>query len=319
MLISFYTLNFYKDEIHFGDFLWISLIIVLAFWGLGKKMGWLFYTLGILNISVYFLFFAKSNISSIKEINNNTIYSLFFEVFFAYTAISIVLVRFVRNYELSLNKLKTINHELEEKTTILIKKNNENQALLKEVHHRVKNNLQIIISLLRLQKNNLQKNAENNYIDIAINRIMAMSLIHKKLYQSEDLSEVDLESYIRELIVEIQKSFNYDIEVKLNLNIDYCSMKLKTLVPLGLIINELVTNSYKHAFNNLDKGQINIQLKIINKIDFEMIYSDNGTWKEIPNNGFGINLIDTLCHQLDGNFIRKGSEYKFRLKNLDND
>ncbi len=316
--IAAFTLNLFTDEIHYGELMWMTLIVLLAFWGLGTKMGILFLFLSLLNLSVYFVFNAKTNLTSLKEINNMAILSLSVEVFIALSAITIIVIRFIKNYEHSFQKISIANQAMQETAEALRKKNEENETLLKEVHHRVKNNLQIIVSLLRLQ-NQSQNDAGKEAFEEAINRIMAMALIHKKLYQSEDLSEVNLESYLYELIEEIKKSQQSSADVEIIVKVNLPKAGLKTVVPLGLMINELIANSYKHAFKQTHKGKISIEITSLNHIDFEMIYSDSGNWEDENNNtkGFGLDLIDTLCHQMEGSFTRKKSMYNFKLKNLD--
>ncbi len=317
VLLAFYTLNNFTSEIHYGEFLWMLLVIILAFWGLGFKFGLIILILSLTNIVYYFLYNAKTNLTSLKEVNATTIGSLTIEVSFAFIAITIIVNQFIKNYTFSFQKISEANTKLIESNEIVSAKNKENTLLLKEVHHRVKNNLQIIVSLLRLQKNSNQ-NAQQNF-DEAINRIMTMAIIHKKLYQSEDLTQVNLESYIQELIKEIQNSVGAENTVKVNIKVTLNSVGLKTIVPLGLMLNELLSNSYKHAFSKSQDGVITIEINALESPEFELLYTDNGSWKNSLNEtkGFGLDLIDTLCQQLEGTFVRMESNYAFRLKNLD--
>jgi two-component sensor histidine kinase len=214
--------------------------------------------------------------------------------------------------EYSEKELKNINQKL-------VDKNSENIVLIKEVHHRVKNNLQIIISLLRLQKHELNEESKEKF-DEAINRIMAMSIIHKKLYQTEELSKIDVESYIQELINEIISSLSTHNNIKTNINTNIDSIGLKTIVPFGLLMNELLSNSFKHAFTEINNGTINIDINYSLDANLSLNYSDNGTWKEPSSSSsqFGLELIQVLTDQLEGTFKRQASEYSFTLQNLDN-
>lgn len=317
-LLAAFTLNTFVDEVHFGDLLWMVLVTILAFWGLSRKMGLLFLGLNLISVNYYFLFNAANNFNQIRTFDHSVRYTLMLEVSIAMVAIAVILLAFVKFYRLSINAVNEMNEKLTETNQLISTKNLENITLLKEVHHRVKNNLQIITSLLRLQKETLPPEAEQK-IEEAINRIMTMALIHRKLYQSNNIEEINLESYIDELLHEISQSvaFNNDIELKVNTN--YNSIGLKTIVPLGLILNELISNSYKHAFEENDKGFISISINKLEANDFEVTYTDSGTWRtESENNShFGLELIETLTEQLEGSMYRKDSTFYFKLKNLD--
>jgi len=310
-VIAAYTLNFFIDEVHYGEIMWMVLIILLAFWGLSIKAGLVFLVLNLLTLCYYFIFSAKTNLTSLREMNSMALLSLAVEMTVAMTAITFIIIQFVRTYEHSFKRIS-------EASNAINIKNKENELLLKEVHHRVKNNLQIIVSLLRLQKHS-KNEVDGNSFDEAINRIMTMSIIHKKLYQSEDLTQINLKSYLQELIEEIENSFESLIHVDVTIDVNVNSVGLKTIVPLGLMINELISNSYKHAFKDYTKAEIRIELNSVSNSEFEMNYSDSGVWtnSKAESTGFGLDLIDTLCHQLEGTFSRENSKYFFRLKNLD--
>jgi two-component sensor histidine kinase len=218
----------------------------------------------------------------------------------------------------SKKELELAYQELEKQNELVTSRNNENVLLMKEVHHRVKNNLQIITSLLRLQKNNLPDEVGQKF-DESINRIMTMAIIHRKLYQSDDLSQVNIASYINELIDEILSSLSSVDNITTNITTNDIAIGLKTVVPLGLLLNELLSNSFKHAFEGEQSGAISISIKAINNMEFEMVYSDNGSWKIANKNKqhFGLELIETLTEQMDGSYQREQSEYRFVLKNLD--
>lgn len=310
-LVAFYTLNFFIEEIHYGDLLWMILIILLAYWGLSLKAGIIFLILNLLNLAFYFTYSAETNFSSLREFTFITKLSVFIEVSVAFISISAIIHQFIKFYKYSYETLL-------ENNKLISSKNDENIILMKEVHHRVKNNLQIITSLLRLQKNNLTPEAELQFEE-AIGRIMTMSLIHRKLYQSNDLSQVNIESYIKDLINEISSSLTANDNIKTNIHSSFETIGLKTVVPLGLLINELLTNSFKHAFSIHRLGEINITITSKNKTDLELTYNDSGDWIEnnVQKSKFGLELIDTLTEQMEGTFIRIGSNYVFNLKNLD--
>lgn len=318
-IVAFYTLNFFTEEIHYGDLLWMILIIILAYWGLSIKFGVLFLILNLLTIAYYFAFSAQNNLTSLREISFIATLSVYIEVSVAFISISSIIHQFIKFYKYSYESLLLGKLELENSHKLITQKNDENTILMKEVHHRVKNNLQIITSLLRLQKQNLSAEVQEKF-DESINRIMTMALIHRKLYQSPDLSNVNIESYINDLITEIFNSLSFDENVKTHVQSNYNHIGLNTIVPLGLLLNELLSNSFKHAFKNFTKSEINIQINKLSDNAFELNYSDTGCWKtpEETQYHFGLELIETLTEQMEGTFSREGSHYVFKLKNLDN-
>ena len=209
-----------------------------------------------------------------------------------------------------------LTKEVREVNTNLRKQNNENTLLLKEVHHRVKNNLQIISSLLRLQKSELSDNNEIKKFDDAINRVMTMSLIHQKLYQDDNLSQIKLQDYIFDLANEIKGVFNEGKKIEITVKSEFEKINIKTLVPLGLILNELLSNSFKHSFKG-EEGKVKIDITKGAQNKFYLEYNDFGSWgKEDNKAGFGLILVQTLSEQLDGGFVRNGSLIKFEFENI---
>jgi len=317
-ILAFYTLNFFTEEIHYGDLLWMILIILLAYWGVSIKMGVVFLIINLLIIANYFAFNMQTNLTSLREFDFISTLSVYAEVTVAFISISAIIHQFVRFYKYSYETLLENKLILEKSNKLITTKNEENIVLMKEVHHRVKNNLQIITSLLRLQKQNLTPEIQEKF-DESISRVMTMALIHRKLYQSTDLTNVNLESYINDLVNEIFASLTMDDNVKTTIQSDYNNIGLKTIVPLGLLLNELLSNSFKHAFKQINNNEINIQIRKSNDNTFELKYQDNGNWKIINDNDhhFGLELVETLTEQMEGSYYREDSSYTFTLKNLD--
>ena len=166
----------------------------------------------------------------------------------------------------------------------------EKDVLLQEVHHRVKNNLQLITSLLKIQGAKIEEKKYAEIFKESRNRVSSMALIHQQLYQSENFNEVHLEEYIKSLIKSLLKSYQNDsvhieteVHVEKNLPLDYA-------IPCGLIINEIVSNSLKYAFHELEKGKISVKLESDNK-QIILVISDNGSG--IPKN-IEFDTSDTL-------------------------
>ncbi|MCB9359660.1 MAG: sensor histidine kinase [Flavobacteriales bacterium] len=311
-LLIHFSINFILNFTHYVDFLWVIATMLISFVGLGRRVGFVFLIIHSILIGYFYFFTLNTHISILSERTFLEIVGDYIEILLALFSIGYILLQYLKMNEYSELELKKTNKQL-------VEKNNENIVLIKEVHHRVKNNLQIIISLLRLQKNELTEESKIKF-DEAINRVMAMSIIHKKLYQTEELSKIDIESYIQDLINEIISSLSTYNNIKTNIKTEIDSIGLKTIVPFGLLMNELLSNSFKHAFTDINNGIINIAISSNSSSDLSLVYSDNGSWKDPSENSsqFGLELIQVLTDQLEGTFNRNESEYTFNLQNLDN-
>ena len=200
---------------------------------------------------------------------------------------------------------------LKEAQQKLIDSLKDKEILLKEIHHRVKNNLQIISSLLYLQSRNITDHTLLEIFNESQNRIKSMALIHEKLYQSTDLSTVNFPEYLKSLITYLQQSYRASVnKVKIKVDVDAIHFDLDQAIPCGLIINELVSNSMKYAFKSDDgpfRGEeplIRVALKK-RKENFLLIVEDNG--KGIPEEvdyrkteSLGLKLVYSLTEQLEG-------------------
>lgn len=154
---------------------------------------------------------------------------------------------------------------------------NEKNTLLKELYHRTKNNMQVIISMLNLHSYNIDNKIVSTAFDEMIGRIESMSLVHEKLFKSENLSVIKLDDYIDELIPLLTSTGTmWDPEIQIILDLDSVLVDIDTAIPCGLIINELLSNIYKHAFINLDSGVIQISLHNLEEDKVEIIVEDNG-------------------------------------------
>lgn len=222
------------------------------------------------------------------------------------------------------NLNKTKEHEAilarqnEELKRTLISKE-EKEILLKEVHHRVKNNLQIINSLIRLQSNFMNaKNFKEKLIETE-NRIRSMALIHEKLYKTGNLASLSVRNYIEELAFNILESYeNHNVKIKLKFDIEEKEYGIDMLIPMGLILNEVLSNSIKHAFYERTEGNVFISIKSDDKKSYLTIMDDgigaDLTYEELKEDSLGMELIDSLTGQLDGTLALKtenGFEYNF--------
>jgi PAS domain S-box-containing protein len=183
----------------------------------------------------------------------------------------------------------------------------EKEVLLKEVHHRVKNNMQIISSLLSLQSAQTKDKQALLTLKECQNRIKSIALIHGRLYQSGDFAKVDFTEYVQSITNHLYRSYGINSNsIKLDIKIKDIYLDLNTAIPCALIINELLTNSLKHGFPDGRKGKINIVIHPLNKGKYEIIISDNGIGlpEEIDikeTESLGLHLVNILAKdQLDG-------------------
>jgi PAS domain S-box-containing protein len=202
----------------------------------------------------------------------------------------------------------------------------EKETLLKEIHHRVKNNLQIISSLLRLQSRQIQDQQTLELFKESQNRVQAMALIHEKLYQSSNLAQIDFQEYITTLVEHLCRS--YDIHqpaITIKINVEPVPLPIDTAIPCGLIINELVSNSLKYAFPGNQGGEICLKLQFgasscnapVDTEQFILTVRDNGIG--LPENldfrntsSLGLQLVCRLAKQIRGSLElnrRQGTEF----------
>ncbi|WP_431241862.1 histidine kinase dimerization/phosphoacceptor domain -containing protein [Flavobacterium sp. P21] len=206
------------------------------------------------------------------------------------------------------------NAELELKEKEINQKNinlrhllDEKEWLLKEIHHRVKNNLQTVISLLNSQSAYLENDMALSAIKNSQHRIHSMSLIHQKLYNSENISTINMPNYIKELVEYLRESFSLGQRIRFELKIDPLELDVAQAVPLGLILNESITNSIKYAFPDDKSGMIYVTLVASSENKYLLTIADNGigfdaniSAKKI--NSFGLSLIKGLSDDLEANF-----------------
>ncbi|SFZ93972.1 Two-component sensor histidine kinase, contains HisKA and HATPase domains [Flaviramulus basaltis] len=212
----------------------------------------------------------------------------------------ISLILMFRNYRLkrmSNLKLGTLNQELNIK-------NQQNELLLKEIHHRVKNNLELVKSLISLQSAQLEDSETKDAMIASQNRVQSMGIIHQKLYQGENLGSIEMKDYFLNLGEGILDTFNADEKVKIECAMDNLELDVDTAVPIGLIVNELLTNALKYAFPKNSEGNISISLSKSNPETLILKVIDNGIGKTKglapKGTGFGSQLIKLLTQQLNG-------------------
>ena len=312
--LCIYVLVFIPESYHFVDVVWMLIIILHTFFTLGSKWGTGILVFSLLGSLYYLLFVLQTNLDMVDVIAQEQIIALSIN----FTICMLIIAYFVRQF-LAVNAHAEAKYV--ELTSTLKDKNEEKTVLLKEIHHRVKNNLQVITSLLRLQSKDISEEKYLALYEESINRVTAMSRIHDKVFQNADLARIDLEKYIKTLVGDLVSSYSLNVEIDLKIKSTVDEVGAKNLVPVALIFNELISNSLKHAFGLRPDGEICIT---ISKTEDMVLlkYSDDGIWNpEIRPNSLGLELIDSLTNQLNGTYKRisddKGTTYHFEFMKED--
>lgn len=206
---------------------------------------------------------------------------------------------------------------------LLEKQNKEKEFLLKEIHHRVKNNLETISSLLSLQTAQLDNAELQDIMRESQNRVQSMGIIHQNLYQGENLAAIEMKNYFENLGGFIIDSFNMTDRVLLVCEMERMELNVDRAIPIGLIVNEIITNSLKYAFPNGRQGVIGISMREENSI-LHLSITDNGVGfsenPQVKGTGFGTQLIELLTRQLDGKMklnkqLGTAIVFEFQLEN----
>ena len=217
---------------------------------------------------------------------------------------------FAKNNDGYINLLEQTNQLLNDKIQQknktyeqLTKSLDDKDKLLAEVHHRVKNNLAFISGLLELQNFYVSDSTLSNILSDSSTRIKAIALLHEKFYEHKTLEQIELKTFLDILIKHLNVRYRtpHNINVKYNLTIDDLHLQMNKALPFALLLNELITNSLKHAFKGRENSLIEISVKVQNNT-VEFIYTDNGIGFDIKNeskeNSLGINLIDAFTKQI---------------------
>ena len=310
--------------LHISEYIWIFVIIIYSYVISGKKLGNLILVLNIISLSLHIWLTLTTNIQTLNgSITNFDLVSTIIIILLGFLSFGYIINK---QAEIKLNieqNLNNLNNDLVKTNNIIASQNKEKEVMLMEIHHRVKNNLQIIISLLRIQYKRNENPELQAILETNVTRISSIALIHEKMYQSENMAHINYKEYLNSLIAEIIQGFSFSNKIKYTVTSTLDNIGNRTVVPLALIFNELITNSLKYAFANEDSPEIHIQLKSTNETKFTLTYIDNGTWKEAPENynSLGLELIEIFTEQLEGKMIRtclpNETKYQFNLEIID--
>lgn len=246
---------------------------------------------------------------------SNAIYELIF--YYAVTAILIGNSYIIKKNWVTKQEVTQLKTQLEQKN-----------MLLKEVHHRVKNNLQTVSSLLSIQSRGVDDENTKKLLKNSQRRVLTMAMIHEMLYKKDEHVElVPLAPYLQELSESLIASSNAknSLDINLELNIPDVNLKVDTIISLGLIVNEIITNSIKYAFNPKEKGIIYLKIEQHTEYTYQLNIGDNGIGfskenSEKPSNSMGLKLIESLARQIRGDIKKSfdleenGTHYTLTFK-----
>ena len=300
-----------------SPFIFVLAIVVFAGYATTRHYGKIYLYLTVLIITLIFVQ-GISDFSITRNVVPPESQNLF-------SFLSIVFSVYLLGGVLGKNLLKA-HHNLYRTKMEIEERIHEKDTLLKEVHHRVKNNLQTVSSLLSLQSRGIKDEKVKNLIKSSQNRVISMAMVHEMLYMREDLSKIDYKSYVEELSEYLVKSVKgADSNVKVNINIPQIELGIDTAIPLGLLINEALTNALKYGIKGNDQGEIHIDLEKTGDKDYVLNIGDNGVgFSEEVNfkntRSLGLKLIHNLTRQLKGTIIRdfskKGTNYIVNFKEV---
>lgn len=308
-LLASIIITLYSGGIN-SPFIFVLALIVFAGYISTRGYGRIYLNL---NLVVIILIYSQSlpdfsfthNVVPVESRNIFGLFSILFSVYLLGGVIGKNLLK--AHHEL---------HKIRNENEARIK---EKDTLLKEIHHRVKNNLQTVSSLLSLQSRVIEEPRMKNMIKSSQNRVISMAMVHEMLYMRHDLSKIEYKSYVEELTDYLVRSFKgSENNISLKINIPDVKLGIDTAIPLGLLINEVVTNALKYGIKDNEPGEIYIDLQKSNDTDYILYIGDNGegypeTISHKNTKSLGLKLIHNLSRQLKGSikrdFSKKGTNY----------
>ncbi|WP_396592050.1 sensor histidine kinase [Allomuricauda sp. R78024] len=301
-----------------SPFIFVLAIVVFAGYVTTKIYGQVYLIINLAVVAIIFLYdFSDFKISGNTIPLESRSWFSFLSVIFAVYLLGGV---FGKNLLRAHHKLYKSRREIQERI-------DEKETLLKEVHHRVKNNLQTVSSLLSLQSRSIADEKISSIIKSSQNRVVSMAMVHEMLYKRDDyLSKIELKPYVKELCEYLVRSVKGNTNnVKVKLDIDENKLSIDTVIPLGLIINETITNALKYGIKEDKAGEILISLRKLSDKRYEMYIGDNGIGYSDDidpktSKSLGLKLIYNLARQLRGSITRdsekKGTYYRMEFEEI---
>tara|TARA_R110000868_G_scaffold21614_14_gene89635 strand:- start:279 stop:1487 length:1209 start_codon:yes stop_codon:yes gene_type:complete len=300
-----------------SPFIFVLALVVFAGYISTKVYGRVYLNLNLLIIILIYSqsvaeFSFTENVVPVESKNMFALFSILFSVYLLGGVIG-------KNLLKAHNELHKTRNENEARIK-------EKDTLLKEIHHRVKNNLQTVSSLLSLQSRSIEEPRIKNLIKSSQNRVISMAMVHEMLYMRHDLSKIEYKTYVEELSDYLLRSFKgSENNITLNIIIPDVKLGIDTAIPLGLLINEVITNALKYGIKDNDEGEIHIELQKSNSKDYVLYIGDNGkgfpeTISHKNTKSLGLKLIHNLARQLKGSINRdmskKGTNYIVKFSDI---
>ncbi|MDO6603341.1 sensor histidine kinase [Arenibacter palladensis] len=315
-LASSVIITIYSGGIN-SPFIFVLALVVFAGYISTKEYGRIYLNL---NLLIIILIYSQS-IAEFKFTENvvpaesKNIFALFSILFSVYLLGGVIGKNLLKAH----NELHKIRNENEARIR-------EKDTLLKEIHHRVKNNLQTVSSLLSLQSRSIEEPRIKTLIKSSQNRVISMAMVHEMLYMRHDLSKIEYKSYVEELSDYLIRSFKgTENNITLNIKIPDIKLGIDTAIPLGLLINEVITNALKYGIKDNDPGEIHIELVKSNGKDYILYIGDDGEGfpegiSHKNTKSLGLKLIHNLSRQLKGSINRdsskKGTNYIVKFSDI---
>lgn len=300
-----------------SPFIFILAIVVFAGYATTRQYGRIYLYINMLII----IFIYLQGVSSFS-ITRNVIPAEYQNL---YSFICIIFSVYLLGDVLGKNLLKA-HHNLYKSKLEIEKQIQEKETLLREVHHRVKNNMQTVSSLLSLQSRNIKDESVKSLFKSSQNRVISMAMVHEMLYMRNDLAKIGYKSYVEELSGYLVKSVKgVENKIKLTIDIPDIQLGIDTAIPLGLLINETITNALKYGIKDDNAGEIYIALKKGLEMDYVLSIGDNGEGFSdtiTPKNtrSLGLKLIHNLTRQLKGTISKdnskKGTNYIVKFNEI---
>ena len=314
---------FMTNILHIIEYVWLFIFTLYAFFILGNKVGFLVVAINVTFLTLYFMLVFETNMENVVgEVTSFQLLATVANLALGFVLIGFLVGEFKATRKHADERYKSIYLDVTEKNRLIEAQNEEKTIMLKEIHHRVKNNLQVVSSLIRLQSFETEDLEAKRMFDSTVGRVLAMALIHEKMYQKDNLSKINLADYFKSLGQDLLDSYGTTQKVAFSIESELEIIGNRTVVPLAFIFNELISNSLKHAFANVKEGTIQVSINMYDQDYFTIKYQDNGQWiKKIKDSTFGLELINTFTEQLDGKLNRvsdeNGTTYTLRLKNIE--
>ncbi len=315
-IVSAIGITLYSGGIN-SPFIFVLALIVLAGYITTRTHGKLYlYASLVIIVLIYIQHYPDFNFANnlVPETSQN-LFSFLSILFSVYLLGGV----FGKNLMKAHNKLYKSKNEIEKRIV-------EKELLLKEIHHRVKNNLQTVSSLLSLQSRNTTDSSVKELFKSSQNRVISMAMVHEMLYMRDDLARIEYKSYVKELSEYLVKSVKGpQNNITLCIDIEDIKLGIDTAIPLGLLINETITNALKYGIIDDNNGEIHIALKKADEKDYVMSIGDNGIGFPDSVNyknskSLGLKLIHNLARQLKGSITRdlsvKGTNYIIRFQEI---